>query len=469
VTGVPTFARWARRWSSATLDARPPRAVDALWLFGVALLVRGVVALLAASRFPPADDGSFYHVVATRISAGSGYTWLWPDGAVTHAAHYPVGYPALLGLFYLMFGAAPGVAMGVNAVLGALAAPAAHALAARVATRRGAVLAGLLVTFEPALVAYTPALMTEAVAGELLLLAAAAASSRVGSLRARLLVASVLLGGCLLVRPQLVLLAPVIGLLAAKEAKQRWLSAVVVTAASVALCLPWTARNCARLDRCAFVSANGGWNLYIGTSALGRGGFAPLDVIGVPGECRTVFGEGSKDRCFGRAGLRRIAAEPGAWLALVPKKLGMTFDYGTAAAHYLSASNGALVGDREKTAIGAAELFGQRVLVLFALFALARAPGPRPRARRVVSALSALAALTPTAFIAWLGLALAGLLLGRSILRHPPALLVTFTVLATALTHAVFFGAGRYALVCLPALAALGGGSFLRAPTRADP
>ncbi len=470
MNALPTLARWARRWSATSADASPPRTSDARWLFALALLVRGLVALVSASRFPPADDGSFYQVVAARIAAGDGYTWLWPDGAVTYAAHYPVGYPALLGVFYFVFGPAPGVAMAVNAGLGALAAAAAHSVAATVATRRGAVVAGLLVALSPALVLYTPALMTEAVAGELLLLAAAAAtSSRLGSLRARLLVASVLLGACLLVRPQLVLLAPVVGLLAAAgDAKRRFLAAAVVTAASIMLCLPWTARNCARLDRCAFVSANGGWNLYIGSSPLGRGGFAPLDAIGVPEECRTVFGEGGKDRCFGRAGLRRIAAEPAAWLSLVPRKLGMTFDYGTAAAHYLSASNGALVGERAKTALGAAELFGQRVLVLLALLALARAPGPRPRPRALLTLFSAFFALTPTAWVAWLGLAGSALLLGRSLLRHPPALLAAFAVVATAVTHAVFFGASRYALVCLPALAALGGAAFLRATPTAE-
>ena len=31
------------------------------------------------------------------------------------------------------------------------------------------------------------------------------------------------------------------------------------------------------------------------------------------------------------------------------------------------------------------------------------------------------------------------------------------SVLATAVIHAVFFGAGRYSLVCVPALAALAG------------
>jgi hypothetical protein len=470
VSALPTFARWLRRWAPAAEDGPAARANDALVLFAVALVVRALVAVVAASRFPPADDGSFYHVVATRISTGDGYTWQWPDGAVTHAAHYPVGYPALLGFAYLLFGAAPGVAMGVNALLGALAAPAAHLLASRVATRRGAIVAGLLVTLEPALVAYTPALMTEAVAGELLLLSAAVATwSRLGRFAVRLFVASVLLGGCLLLRPQLVLVAPVVGLLAAAEdSKKRWFGAAAVTAASIALCLPWTARNCVKLDRCAFVSANGGWNLYIGSSGLGRGGFAPLDAIGVPPECRTVYGEGGKDRCFGRAGLRRIAAEPGAWLSLVPAKLGMTFDYGTAAAHYLAASNGTLVGDREKTLLGAAELFGQRVLLLVALFALARAPGPRARTRTAVTLVSALTALTPTAWPAWLGLALSGLLLGRALFRHPPALLSTFTVLATALTHAVFFGASRYALVCLPALAALGGSAWQRSAPRAE-
>jgi hypothetical protein len=471
VSVLPTFARLLRSWSQAAGVGPAPRTSDALVLFAVALAVRALVALLAASRFPPADDGSFYHVVATRISAGNGYTWLWPDGAVTHAAHYPVGYPALLGAAYLLFGAAPGVAMGVNALLGALAAPAAHLVASRVATRRGAIIAGLLVTLEPALVAYTPALMTEAVAGELFLVAAAAASwPRLGSLPVRLFAASLLLGGCLLIRPQLVLVAPVVGLCAAAEdSKKRWLSAAAVTAASVALCLPWSARNCVKLDRCAFVSANGGWNLYIGTSELGRGGFAPLDAIGVPPACRTVFGEGEKDRCFGRAGLERIFAEPRAWLSLVPAKLGMTFDYGTAAAHYLAASNATLVGDREKTALGALELLGQRVLLLFALLALARAPGPRAPARTTVTLLAALSALTPTAWPAWLGLAFSGLLLGRALFRHPPALLATFTVLTTAFTHAVFFGASRYALVCLPALAALGGSAWWRSAPRTEP
>jgi hypothetical protein len=235
-----------------------------------------------------------------------------------------------------------------------------------------------------------------------------------------------------------------------------------VTALGVATCLPWTVRNCTRLDTCAFVSANGGWNLYIGTSARGEGGWAPLEQIGVPEECRTVFAEGEKDRCFGRAGLRAIARAPLRWLALAPKKLGVTFDYGTASAHYLSASNPRLVDHEAKLAVGAAELLGQRVLTIAAAVALGTVAGPRRRARRKVALAAVIALLLPSAWLGWVALVALGLLLGREAIRLPAACLAVSVVGASALTHAVFFGAGRYALVCLPSLAAVTGLLFTR-------
>jgi len=436
------------------------RRRDALLVVGVALAVRLAFVAYAAGRFPPADDGAFYHVVASRIAAGLGYTWLWPDGAVTYAAHYPVGYPALVGGGYALFGARVGVAMVENALFGALGAFAAHALAASTASRRAALAAGLFAALEPALVLYTPALMTEAVAGSLLVASGAvAASERPKRPFVRAVVAGLVLGVGVLVRPELVVLAPIIGLLALRRDGlfRRALAGALVLGASLFVCLPWTLRNCARLERCALVSVNGGWNLYIGSSPLGRGGWAPLESIGVPPECRTVFAEAEKDACFGRAGIRVIAEAPLPWLALVPRKLAATFDYGTAAAHYLSASNPALVGEREKTAVGAAELLGQRLLLLAALVAVARADGPRRRARLVMAAFSAVAVLLPAAWLAWGGLVISAALLGRRLVRSPAMLLAVASVAMTAVVHAVFFGASRYTLVCLPALAALAG------------
>jgi 4-amino-4-deoxy-L-arabinose transferase-like glycosyltransferase len=442
-----------------------------VWLvaFG-ALAVRLALALYAANRFPPVDDGAFYHVVAQRIARGEGYTWLWPDGAVTYAAHYPVGYPALIGAAYALFGAAPSVAMLVNALIGVIGSVAVHRLASRDGSRKGALVAGALAALAPGLVFYTPALMTEANAG--LLLAAAFAVALGTSPRSPLLrtiLGAVLLTGVVFLRPQIILLAPVLGFLGSTNgAWPRARGVLIASGVCVALCLPWTARNCRKMDACAFVSANGGWNLFIGSSPAGEGGFAPVDRIGIPEECRTVFGEASKDRCFGNAGLRRIAADPLAWLALVPKKLGQTFNYGTASAHYLSSSNGTLVSEPLKIAIGAVELLGQRLLVLAALLGLARAEGPRLRARRVVAALSAVFVFLPPAWVAWMGVVCVGALFGRSLLDKPAACFALATLLTTAASHALFFGAARYALVCLPALALLAASGWPRREASAE-
>ena len=444
---------------------------DAIIVVAVALAARLAMAHYGSERFPPADDGSFYHTVATRIAGGHGYTWLWPDGAVTYAAHYPVGYPAIIGAGYALFGARAGVAMFVNALIGGLAALAAYSLAFRSAGRRAALAAGWFVALEPALVLYTPALMTEAVAGALLCAAAAvAAGSRPERPPLRALGAGLVLGIGVLVRPEVLLLAPIVGAISAHGlgVKRALSSGAIVLGASLFVCLPWTLRNCEKLERCALVSANGGWNLYIGSSPLGRGGWAPLDRIGVPEECRTVFAEAEKDACFARAGARVIREDPAAWLALVPAKLAATFDYGTAAAHYLSASNPNLVGERAKTTIGALELLGQRVFLMLALLALARAEGPARRARLAVCAVSALMGFLPWAFVGWVGLVVSGLLLGRALFLSPATLLAVSTVAVTAAVHAVFFGASRYTLVCLPALGALGGMAFGRPAPRFD-
>ena len=431
----------------------------------VALAARLGIVAFAAGRFPPVDDGAFYQVIAERIARGLGYTWAWPDGSVTYAANYPVGYPAILGGLYALTGPRVFVAMLANALLGAVAAGAAVLLGSRGDARRSGLLAGLLVALEPALVFYTPALMTEAVAGELLVIAAAIATAKVAHPRARVLGAGAVLGVATLVRPEMLLVAPCIGALLDYESgsfRRRALWALAVTGVAVALCTPWSLRNCVRLDRCAFVSANAGQNLLIGTSPLGRGGWVGLDRLGVPPACRSEFGEGGKDRCFGRAALGVIAADPLGWLGRAPRKLGMTFDYGTAAAYYLGASNPTLVSGRLQTWLGALELLGQRVLLVLAALALGRAPGPRAVLRRRLALGCAALALVPFAWVAFVLLVVLGLLLGKRLWRWPAAGLALAAVGTTALTHAVFFGAGRYALVCLPALGVLAGGAFAR-------
>jgi hypothetical protein len=436
-------------------------AARALGFALLALTARALVVVLAARHFPPADDGRFYDVIAARIARGLGYTWGWPDGTVTFAANYPVGYPALLAPFYALFGARPVVAMGVNALLGASATFAAVTIAARHAAPRGVAFVGFASALEPALVAYTPALMTEAVAGELLVIALAVATSTTARPATRLIVTGVVAGAVTLIRPELVLLAPCLGAFVPREARSprtRLAAAAGVTLVALAVCAPWTMRNCVRLDRCAFVSANAGQNLLIGTAREARGSWIGLDRMGVPPACRTVFGEGGKDRCFGQAAVERIGADPFGWLALAPQKLAVTFNYGSAAAHYLSASNPKLVGPRLKFAIGVVEFVSERLLVVLAAVAMARLPGPRARLRRRLAlACVALLFAVPVGWLAFVVLVALGVAFGPGIAHYPPVALAVALVLATAFTHVLFFGAGRYALVGVPALALLSG------------
>ncbi len=420
---------------------------------GVALAARAAVLLWAGARFPAAADGFYYQTIAARIAAGLGSTWQWPDGAVTYAAHYPVGYPALLAIAYRLAGPSPVVGGIVNALLGTMAAVAVHRLVLQTARPVWALGAGLAVALHPGLVMYTPAIMTEGVTAALLAIGAWAASrrSRVG-----LLLTGLAMGIATLVRPQSLILAPCFGFLAAvpdARLATRMRCAAVATALAVLVCLPWTIRNCVHMQRCALVSVNGGWNLLIGAGEKATGAWAPIDV---PEACRTVWDEAEKDACFGREARSVIAAAPGRWLGLVPAKLAATFDYAGAAGYYLHQSNPDAFGDRAKVAVGVVETVYERLLYLGALVAAARASGERRRARWSVAWVSALSLLVVHAYLAVLGLVVCLGLRGRRLVDGRVLAPATFFALvATALVHAVFFGSGRYSMVAFPLVTGL--------------
>ncbi|MDI1430484.1 glycosyltransferase family 39 protein [Polyangium sorediatum] len=465
-----------------TSERASPRRRDTWIVLAAALLARLAVVAWAASRFPPTADGTFYHRIAERVAAGLGYTWLWPDGVVTYAAHYPVGYPALLGGAYAIFGAHPGVAMTLNALLGALAAVAVHRLAARAAPPGAALAAGLLVALHPGLVAYTPALMSEGVTASLVACAAWAAAwvrdaVPLGARRtiaARTALLGLVVGLATLVRPQSLVFAPLFALLAlaplaGPRARRVTLGfAALATACALAVCAPWTIRNCERMNRCALVSVNGGWNLLIGADPASTGAWSPIKV---PDACREVWDEAGKDACFGRAATLYITEHPGAWLSLVPRKLAATFDYCGAAGWYLHESNGAACGDRCKLGLGVVETVYERGVLGLALLGLARAAAEsraRRLATRAVVGVGLVFLFLVHAWVAYAALVVAALFGGRTLLRGPVLPAAAVTVLgATLLTHAVFFGAGRYGLVTFPLLAGMAGLVFAGFRTRA--
>lgn len=450
---------------------RPP-VIDALVVAGLGLGVHVAFALYAGERVPPAFDGIFYDQIARRIAAGLGYTWLWPDGSVTYAAHYPIGYPALVGGAYALLGAKPLSAMFVHALLAALGVFAVHRLAARLASRRGALLGAFLAALHPGLVGYTPALMAEAVVGALvatgLWLLVSACEARV---RPAPLASGVGLGLACLFRPQLLLLAPVLGLWlvsgtgrkpeAAARVRLRASLGTTAVVAAVALftTAPWTFRNCRRLDGCTWVSANLGWNLLIGTASAARGGFLPLEEVGVPAPCRGVFGEVEKDRCFQDAALARIRSDAIGWVELAPQKLAQVFATESAAASYLALANPERFGGASRLVLGAGDVLFQRMLLGLGLVALVRTrtaeASRRSRLRRGLALSGLCLLLTPWVWLSALALVVSGLLLGRALFAHPPAYFAVACLAALLLTHAVFFGAQRYVLTAAYVLAAL--------------
>jgi hypothetical protein len=432
---------------------------EAAWFFALALALRLLVVVFAQARFPPADDGTFYHAVAIRIAHGAGYTWAWPDGAVTYAAHYPVGYPALLGAAYALLGATPRVAMLVNAVLGALLVAGVHACALRFGSLGRARLAALAVALHPTLILYTAAVMTEAAAAAVLVLLTSYALFLRDTQRGWLWRLGLGVGGaCLvLIRPQLLPLLPLLGAVAVSvpvDARRscglalRLRGAAEVLLVTLACCAPWTLRNCAKMDGCVFVSANGGWNLLIGTLPEGRGSFAPIAGAAVPPACREVYGEAGKDRCFGHAGAERIRTAPGAWLALAPQKLGQLFNHSAVASAYLQASNPGLVSDSSRVAIATVETLYSRLLLLGACVGLLRAA--TGRLGRGLSLTAAAFTLSPWGAMAQLGV-LGALFAERPGPGRRPLVLLAASLLGMCvLTHIVFFGAPRYALIWLP-------------------
>jgi hypothetical protein len=180
--------------------------------------------------------------------------------------------------------------------------------------------------------------------------------------------------------------------------------------------------------------------------------------------CREVFDEAGKDECFAREARRYIVEHPGAWFALVPKKLAATFNYSGAAGSYLHESNPDACGQRCKRALGMGEIVYERLTLFLALiwagmggftqgFAKNRDGGTLARVRLCVAAAGLVSLFFVHAWVGYLAFALAALLRGRALSRDSMlGTAASLVVLSTALTHAVFFGGGRYSLVVFPLL-----------------
>jgi 4-amino-4-deoxy-L-arabinose transferase-like glycosyltransferase len=478
--------------SEARAAARAPGS-DASFgalLFVAALVPRLYVALAWTGE--AVWDGHYYDFGARRIAAGLGYSddLTTPAGLVWHPwCHYPVGYSAFLALFYRVFGATHAVGAVANALVGAALAVVTWGLATCALSPVRARVAGLLVAFHPGLVLYSALVMSEPLAA-LLTLAAFWVAAREPQPRRGLVAGGLLLGVAALVRPQALLCAPFLAWNVATGLRARAVAAGVACAAALVVVVPWTARNCRVMDGCALVSTNAGWNLAIGAFPRATGRF---ETLRSSDGCREVTGQVQQDRCWLSYGLAQIRANPGRWLALVPAKLGFTFDHESFAVEYLHEARPEAWPEARRAAAREATTLAHRLLLVAATLGCVAFPlGFSARAKGGTAARSpagahgrgavtqgallvAVAALvgfalvgdTPSlwplavfaAVVPWLPLP------GRP--PFPPALLLAVALLATtAITHAVFFGEDRYHLVVTPVFALLAAAA-LRAPASA--
>ncbi len=441
-------------------------------LFLVALLPRLYVAIAWARE--PVWDGHYYDFGARRIAEGFGYSddIILAGQAVWHPwCHYPVGYSGFLAFFYRFFGAGPAVAPIVNAVTGALIAVVAHRLARYATSQNRARLAGLFVALNPGLIIYAALLMTEPLAALGLVLSAWLLTRDVRDKPIRgALLAGLTLGLATLVRPQSLLCAPALGLIALGngpirlQLRRAFIALAIAIPAALCVVFPWTLRNCRVMDGCAFVSTNAGWNLAIGSFPRATGRFETLRATD---GCPVVTGQVQQDRCWMDEGIGWIKQDPARWLSLVPKKLSYTFDHESFPIGYLGEANPSAWPEPRKSKARALLTTTHWVLLSVAALGLVA----RPSLRRGMPALI----VQLVALLAILGLALHGMtsdahpfwplavlimVLGLLPLPGAPSRgrvvgYLVFSVASVAITHAIFFGEDRYHLVITPALCVL--------------
>jgi 4-amino-4-deoxy-L-arabinose transferase-like glycosyltransferase len=412
--------------------------------------------------------------------------------------HYPVGYSGFLGGLYKVFGSGLLTAPIANAVVGALTVALVHRLALTWLSPMRARLAALLCAFHPGLILYTGLVMTEALSAfSLLLVGVLALSFREQKLGAAL--SGIALGLGALVRPTALLAGPLLLRVFSGGMKRVLIATAIAGAACLLAIAPWTLRNCKVMDGCALISTNGGWNLAIG-AMTDTGRFRTL--TGKDG-CPIVTGQVQQDRCWGEVGAQTIAANPSAWLKLIPLKLAHTYNHESFATGYLAEANPDLWTDERRESVRTATtVFHHLLMAVAALAGIAWVfPGPgalrngllrrdflrRARAkvkeagflRRAVRDGAWLQVLLLVAVALFLGYAssdpehplfwlivVAPLLLWLPLPNAPFSGAVGFylagLVLSTSLTHAIFFGDDRYHMTVSPVLCILAAAALRR-------
>lgn len=423
------------------------------WNLALAALAVRLV-LVWGLRPEPVWDGRYFDALARHLARGDGYA-LASEGAgdtLRATAHYPVGFPAFLALGYRILGERVGVAFVLQSLLGGALVLVVHALVRRAANERAARAAALVAAFHPGLVLQAPLVMAEPLAA-LLYAALVLCMMHLSGLRSFAALAGAIGGFATLVRPQTLVVVPLLALtvLATERARlglRDWaVRLALVGAFFAAVVAPWSLRNARVLDGPALVSTNGGWNLAIGALPGATGRYRALPANH---GCEAVSGEVAVDRCLGAKAREAIAREPGRILALVPAKLSYAVDYEAFPVEAIHEARPELVPEGLRRTGWRSLMVVHQALLLGAAFVVLR-----HRSRALLAAALVVAAV-PMAMLgrptsAGVAVALAAALVTERSL-FPRLVGVLFG--AFLATHAAFFGEDRYHVVVEALLAA---------------
>lgn len=313
-----------REWHGAPRVRLLLAAIVLLALFARVIYV-GVIAQFDS---PPTFDGISYDLLATHLLAGKGYTL--ERGMPT--AFRPPGYPLFLTGIYAIFGHRVEIARAIQIALDVLTCVLLYALGAQLFNPRVGLLTALFGALYPLLIYMTGELYGETVAIFVILCAIwlVLLDFKVPT-RWRSIVAGLLLGFAILIRPNFLLWVP-LGLVWV------WLNqpprrALVLSATLLILpafvIAPWALRNYLRFGAFIPLTTQSGVNLWQGNNPLADGaGVWPLpeNWNGDDPPTREIMGwrglsEVENSARFASVALTWIQTHPAEAALLVPRKL----------------------------------------------------------------------------------------------------------------------------------------------------
>lgn len=298
--------------------ATSPRALVAIWAIFVGL--RLAVLLIPVA---PGSDAEWYVLRAIGLAAGQGYL----DNSGAPTAFWPPGWPMAMSVLFRLTG--PSVlAIGLfNLASAVLTGYLALLLGRRLFGNEAAARLGLLLfAIYPNAIGYVPLALTEVFYTALLLLGCWLVIARRSLLW--LIAAGLVFGFATLVKAQTLVMVPLLFAIDWLRTGDVWRrlpkligqGSLVLAMAALSV-MPWTVRNHAQLGHWIAVSTNGGFTLLTGNNDTATGDYTPNDPTVTALMARRDLDEVTRDAEAKRLGMQWIAANPGGFLALAPKKL----------------------------------------------------------------------------------------------------------------------------------------------------